>query len=121
MESRMEAIQERLGLSEEQQELLEAHRTKQREAAQSLGESVQSSRESLRTELTKEDLNMENIDRLQAELKDLHARMADDRLEGMLEVRDILTPEQFAQFLELKGGCGPKKRMRHGPTDRDGQ
>jgi Spy/CpxP family protein refolding chaperone len=58
---------------------------------------------------------MNRINRLHSETKKLHAEMADHRLEGILEVREILTPEQFSEFMELTGKHRRGKGMRHGP------
>ena len=41
---------------------------------------------------------MEKINKLNSELKVVYSDMQDKRLEGILEVRGILSPEQFAKF-----------------------
>jgi Spy/CpxP family protein refolding chaperone len=108
MASRMQAMEERLGLSDAQKELLAAHRANQREAATELRTRLQETRKALKAELTEPELDSAKIDLLQGELKSLHAQKADHRLAGVLEVREILTPDQFSELMALKG-----KHKRH--------
>ncbi len=111
MAYRMQAMEERLGLSDAQKELLEAHREKQWEAAAELRTRLRETRNALKAELTKTELDDAKIDLLQDEVKSLQAQIVDSRLAGILEVRDILTPDQFSEFLALKG---PHKRHGKG-------
>ncbi len=103
MAYRIQAMEERLGLSDAQKELLAAHREKQWEAAAELRTRLRETRQALKAELTQMDLDDAKIDLLQSEAKSLQAQMADNRLAGVLEVREILTPDQFSQFMALKG------------------
>ena len=51
---------------------------------------------------------MEKIDQINGDLKKMMAQMLDYRLERILEVRKILTPEQFKKFtsqVESRGGA----------------
>ncbi len=110
MADRIQAMEEQLGLSDAQKELLAAHREKQWDAAAELRARLRETREALKAELTQTELDDEKIDLLQTEVKSLQAKMADNRLVGILEVRDILTPDQFDQFMALKGKHkGPMK------------
>jgi Spy/CpxP family protein refolding chaperone len=118
MEARMKFVQEQLNLSEAQQALLEAHRNRHRTAAREFHNSMRAVREDLKAELEKLELDMEKIYQLNSELKEIHGEMADHRLAGILEVREILTAEQFADFMKLtakhRRGMG-MGRGRHGP------
>ena len=114
-EAHMQRIQEQLNLNEEQQELLEAHKAKHREAMKVFHEAIKTKRGELKTELEKQELDMDQIRKLHSEMKELDAKMADHRLEGILEVREILTPEQFTEFMKLTGKHKRGRGMRHGP------
>ncbi len=116
--ARIKAIQERLDLSAEQEALLESHRAKHRQEARQLRETVRITKEALREELQRPEMDMEKINQLHAHLKDLHGRRADHRLEGILEVRKILTPRQFSEFMELMEKHRPWKGRRHGSSER---
>ena len=117
-EARIKAIHERLHLSAEQEALLENHRARHRQEARDLRETVRATKEALRQELQQPEMDMAKVNQLHAYLKDLHGRRADHRLEGILEVRKILTPEQFSQFMELMGKHRSWKGKRHGGPER---
>ena len=87
-----------LGLTNEQKKLLEENKNKHREQARAIFTQIHQKMDTLRQELEKNELNMQVIYQTNNELKQLETRMLDDRLEHILEVRKILTPEQFKKF-----------------------
>ena len=87
-----------LGLTSEQRKLLEENKNKHREQARVIFAQIRQKMDSLRQELEKSELNMQVIYQTNNELKQLETRMLDDRLEHILKVRKILTPEQFKKF-----------------------
>ncbi len=117
-EARIKAIHERLNLSTEQGVLLEEHRAKHRQEALELRKKARTAKEALRDELQRPELDMKRINEFHARLKDVYGRRADHRLEGVLEVRKILTPEQFSLFMELMEKHRPWKGKRHGGPER---
>ncbi len=113
MNDRMLEVFKQLDLSPEQEKQLQTHRDNHCEQAGEFRESLITKKEALRSELQKEELNMEEIYKIHNELKDLHSKKADHRLEGILEVRKILTAEQFVKYMELKKGfCHMKKECK---------
>lgn len=106
MEGRFEEMNKELGLTKEQAEKLRAHRLSQRQANQALFQQMQDKREALRAELEKTTVDSGKAKSLNEELKDIHNKMADQRLNGVLEVRKILSAEQFKKLREL----GEKRR-----------
>ena len=111
---RMEAMAEQLGLSEAQKGLLANHKAKQRESAQELRAALRETREAMKAELAKPDFDQATVENLHDQTKTLKAEMADHRLAGILEVREILTPEQFSQFMAFKGDRRGHKGKRCG-------
>ncbi len=116
MQERMEARQERmrilLDLSEVQHDLLQQHRTEHREKMQTIMEATRAVREQIRTELQNPDLDMNRLDQLRAEQRELCGQKVDLRIEGILGVREILTAAQFTKFQALsppgpRHGAGP--------------
>lgn len=93
---------EGLGLTEEQQKKMDVHRQSAMEEAKMLMEQIRLKKEEIGVELQKETLDMDKINALQSEMKTLMAQKEDHRLKGILEMRDILTQEQF-QKLQEKG------------------
>ena len=112
MRARMLEVFKQLDLSPEQEEQLQAHRKNHREQAGEFWESLRAKKEAIRNELQKEELNMEEIYKIHNELKGLLSNKADHRLEGILEVRKILTAEQFRKFCELRKDMHTMKKRR---------
>jgi Spy/CpxP family protein refolding chaperone len=109
MKAKMLEVFKQLDLSPEQKEQLKAHRKDHRGQGKEFRENMKAKKEAIRNELQKEELNMENVYTIHKELKDLLVQKADHRLEGILEVRKILTAEQFRKFCELRKEMHPMK------------
>jgi len=112
-EARMVDINQQLSLSPEQDKQLQAHRNMHEKQKEELNERIRVKKEELKQELQKQTLRMEKINQLHAELKVLLGQREDHRLEGILEVRKILTPEQLKKFLVLI------ERYHHGPEGKE--
>ncbi len=91
-----------LDLSPVQEKQLNAHRKSHIELGKEIHENIKAKREALREELQQQELDMKKIRKIHSELKNIRSQKADHRLEGILEVRKILTTEQFTKFMELK-------------------
>ena len=113
IESRMQKLFEELNVTEEQRSLLKANKEKIRDQGRALRRETQEKMDLMRQELEKKELDMEKINQIQNEIKAVQARMIDARLESILEVRKILTPEQFNAFMvrmqEKRGEFRQKK------------
>ncbi|MEW5802537.1 MAG: Spy/CpxP family protein refolding chaperone [bacterium] len=109
-------IYQQLNLSPEQDRQLQVRRNEHRKQAEELNKRMRAKREELKQELQKQELDREKINRLHAEFKVLLGQREDHRLEKILEVRKILTPEQLTRFLELIGKThhGPEGKERNG-------
>ena len=99
METKRQELYKDLNLSEEQKNLLEENRKSHREEMKSILNQMKEKREAIRNELQKDELNIGRISQINNELKILSAQMLDGKLEGILKVRKILTPEQFKKFM----------------------
>ena len=98
-----QALYKDLNLTDEQKRLLEENRKNRKEEARAMFENMKQKRSLMKEELQKENLDMTKISGINNELKELQAKMLDHRLNGILEVRKILTPEQFRKFLAKSG------------------
>ncbi len=112
MKARMLEVFKQLDLSPEQQKQLQAHRKNHRGQGKEFRENMKAKKEAIRNELQKEELNMGEIYKIHNELKGLLTTKADHRLEGILEVRKILTAEQFRKFCELRKQMHPMKKRK---------
>jgi Spy/CpxP family protein refolding chaperone len=61
---------------------------------------MRQARQALRDELNKPGSDMAVVKKLAGELKNLQARQVDARVEGILDMKKVLTPEQFKAFQE---------------------
>ena len=103
-EARRNELYKDLNLSQEQKKMLEENKNKHKEEMKALFNAMKEMRTSMRQELQKEKLDMAKIGEINNEMKRLEAQMSDQRLAGILEVRKILSPEQFKKFMEKMGG-----------------
>ena len=100
-EQQLKEVYDQLGLSEEQKKLLEDNKTKHKDQGDALRADLKSAMQAMGDELKREDLDSVKIDALRAKLKTLRDQMADERFNAILEVRKILTHDQFAKFIQL--------------------
>ena len=118
MEKKAQEIYAKLGLTDQQKKQLEDNRQKNRDQKKALFEKMHSLKEALNEELMKPSLDMGKVGEVQAQTKALQAQMSDARVNSVLEVRKILTPEQFVKFSSLmkkhrsESGWGQKKKHR---------
>ena len=118
-EDKVNKMYDKLDLNEEQKAKLKGHKEAHREEMKVLRDQIKAKREEIRKEMEKADFDVNKVRAINNELKSLENNMADQRLEGILEVRGILTPEQFSKFNELKeehkGEWRDKLKERRGP------
>lgn len=92
----------KLNLTDVQKKQMKDIWQKQREAKKATFEQIKANREALNKELAQPTSDMAKINALQAQLKTLVLKMADSRLNSTLEVKKVLTPEQFGKYLEFQ-------------------
>ena len=98
---RMHEIFRQLDLTDTQKQALEANKQENRSRIQQARQEMKSIRQSLQQEIMLPELNMARINELHARSKVLMAQMEDEKLNSILSVRTILTPAQFAKFVDL--------------------
>ena len=91
-----------LNLTEDQQKQFKEIKKKQRETMKNAFEQIKSNREALNAEIVKAAPDMNKINDLQAQFKTIQSQMADNRLNSLLEIKKIMTPEQFAGYMALE-------------------
>jgi Spy/CpxP family protein refolding chaperone len=102
----MKKVVEDLGLTEEQQEQMKEHRDQNHQKMRETHEKMRQARQALKTELEKEKSNNKAINEISTSLKTMQADMVDNRIKSILELKEVLTYEQFKQF-------GEKTRKLH--------
>jgi Spy/CpxP family protein refolding chaperone len=102
----------KLNLSKEQQAQMDGNREKHRAEFEAMKKQMSDKREALRKVLDAEMLDMKAVQAAHQELKDLILKMEDYHLAAVLEIRQVLTPEQFKQFQAMAPKGGPKGEGR---------
>lgn len=97
-EKRMEKLAEELNLTPEQQAAIKQNRSENFDQAGNLHKRLREVRKQLKDELDKADTDIAKVKGLTAQLKELEAQMIDSRVSRIVEMKKILTPEQYKQL-----------------------
>ena len=84
-----------LDLSENQKMMLEKNRNQYHRKIKNLNDKINMLKRQLNIELEQKSLNKGKIDQIKANIDILQAQLSDLRLKGIMDVREILTPEQY--------------------------
>jgi Spy/CpxP family protein refolding chaperone len=99
-----EEVFNKLGLSAQQEAQVKEARKLNREMAKKLSQELQEKRKALAAELDKIKPDPQKIKVLVYALKDVQGRLIEQRVEGILKLKEILSPEQYRTFSDtLKG------------------
>ena len=115
----MEKMAADLGLTQEQQDQMKALRESGKEKAGSLREKSKEVRQALREELNKADTDSSKVKGYVEDLTALYRQKLEQRVDGVLGMKKVLTPEQFSKlnekmeqkkeaWRERRGGRGPR-------------
>ena len=114
------ALFKELNLSQEQQQKITEQRSQEEVQARALRQKLESARSRLGQELDQPVPDKAKIYSFIAEMKELYGKRQEQRVERILSLRQILTPEQFklldqktVQF-QLKKEGGREKNNRNG-------
>lgn len=115
---------EELDLTPEQMEQFTKQREESRSAMEGLRDSIREKHRELRDELDSETTDSEKLESIVSDLKDLESRRIDRKVESIIRMKEILTPEQFQKMQSLrkkhwKGGHGKRWRKGHRGWDAD--
>jgi Spy/CpxP family protein refolding chaperone len=107
-----ENIIKELNLSPEQQQRIAAQKAKEKEGSAVLREQMKNLRDELGKELEKEVTDKGKVDALVAQMKELTGKRMENKIEGILSLKEILTPEQFKALNEKTRKSEGEKRRR---------
>ncbi len=114
---RKEAIEnlvQELNLTPEQQEQIKKQRNEQAQKTKALRNRLQAKRKQLREELEKQAVDKNKIDSLVVEIKSLMGQQLEHRVERVISMSEILTPEQFEKMKEKRKQKQRKMKQRRG-------
>jgi Spy/CpxP family protein refolding chaperone len=102
-----------LKLTPDQKTKLQALHKQMRETAKPFFDQMKGIMEKSKAELLKPQPSKQVLYGYAAQLADLHKQMAEKRADHLLQVKAILTPEQFSKLLSHEPPMGPEG-FRHG-------
>lgn len=94
----MDEIVRDIGVTDDQKAKIDAHREQMKTRNEKAWKEMAEKREALRGELEKPEVDTAKIDSLIGEISALHAQKTRNHVDGILEVRSILTPEQYTEM-----------------------
>ena len=102
-----------LNLTDEQKEKLRTLHEEMQPIRKKHMESVKAVRDKIKTELLKSEPSQNTLYGYAGELGELHKQMTKDRTDHLLEVKKILSPEQFSKLVEREGKMGRGEGFGH--------
>ncbi|MBN1688436.1 MAG: Spy/CpxP family protein refolding chaperone [Candidatus Omnitrophica bacterium] len=114
MKEKMQAIYKEIGLSEDQLAQIEAKRESQKQAGQEIRTQLREKQEALRVELDKPETDQAKVDSLIDQIGTLMTEKIRHRSQSVLDLKGLLTPEQFAQMQEKKQEMRQCRKGQHG-------
>ena len=97
---RMEKLLQQLELTPEQSQQISAIQENSRTESETLWQEMQTNHEQMKS-LLSSDASPEQLRQQHQQVQALRQQLGDNRFETMLQVREILTPEQRTQMAEL--------------------
>ncbi|MFQ5952473.1 MAG: Spy/CpxP family protein refolding chaperone [Candidatus Omnitrophota bacterium] len=91
---------EELGLTDEQKEEMKSLRKANKEKKNEFRQALRDKRKELRKELGLYDSDMQKVQGIVSEVKDLQGKLIDFRVKSIMDTKEILTEEQFGKFSE---------------------
>lgn len=115
-EGRGAKMAQELNLTQEQQDQLKALKTESKDSHKSDREAFKAKKSELNDLLKASSVDKRAIDSKIKEISALTEKKMQNRVEHLLKVKEILTPEQFEKFLEMK-----EERMKQHGSKGKGQ
>ena len=118
----IEKLIENLGLTPEQVVKLKEQKGAHRQNTMQTAKELKAKRQELKEELAKEEVNKDSINSIIAQISELQSSLLYQRIQGVLTMKEILTPEQFEKFQSfhehnMKKSFNKQGRRFHVPKD----
>ena len=105
-----DSIIRKLNLTDAQKEQLREKREEHKGQTQQMLEYLKAHRQSLKEELEKSDADKNRINNIIMEMKETEGRLLYLRTVGILETKEILTPEQFEKLQSFHQKSGQRRK-----------
>ena len=103
---------ETLGLSDEQAAQLKDLKQARMKSREKLHSALKKQKQALRDELEKPESDNARVKQIADSIKQIQSEMIDERIKGILEIKAILTPEQYSRFKEKIGHHRERKQQK---------
>jgi Spy/CpxP family protein refolding chaperone len=100
-EERFDAVAERLGLSDEQKEKIKTLRQAQKQQMEALMQEMRVKQQQIQSELNKPAATRESIAPIATEIKAIHAKLVDLRINNIFAIKEMLNAEQFSKLSQV--------------------
>ena len=97
-QQKFDKLIQKLDLSEEQVARLKEHKQAKMESREKLYAQLGEHKQALKDELEKPASDNARIKQIADSIKQVQSEMVDERIKGILEIKAILTPEQYSEF-----------------------
>jgi Spy/CpxP family protein refolding chaperone len=105
---------EKLGLTADQQAKLKDLRVDMRKQNEDTWAKIKTIRDKVKNELLASNPSQPALYGYEKEINDLQGAMAEKRIEHLLKVKELLTPDQFKTLLSMKPFQGKGHEWKHG-------
>lgn len=99
---RLKKLLQQLDLTPQQSEQIKAIRDRFERENETLDEAISTQHQEMRSLLANELASSQELKQKHQQLQNLHLELSNNRFQNMLEVREVLTPEQRRQLAELR-------------------
>ncbi|MFA5162360.1 MAG: hypothetical protein WC421_08950 [Elusimicrobiales bacterium] len=115
----LDKIAAKIGISDEKAAKMKSLREARSAKMKQLGETLKTRREAMLAELKKSGYSEDAVRKLQAEAQKTENELDNNRLEGLLEIRKLLSDDEFKKLMDMlpRPPDGPGRGMR---PDRSG-
>jgi Spy/CpxP family protein refolding chaperone len=107
-------LEDGLGLTQEQKDKVRAVRDEYRSRRELLRNELNARYEALRKELDADTVVREKVDPMVAEIKTIQGQLIDNRVDVVLKLRAVYTPEQLRLIKERPQGAEKKSAVKKG-------
>jgi Spy/CpxP family protein refolding chaperone len=108
-DARFSEIIKELNLTQEQQQAITKQRSQEKAQSQELRQKIKSVRDEITSELNKDATDTAKVNSLVAQLKVLTGNRIEQQIQGIMFLKNILTPAQFKALNEKKQQNGKNK------------
>jgi Spy/CpxP family protein refolding chaperone len=108
-----ERLMQELNLTTDQKARMKQSRELFRNQTKQLMQELQDKREALRQELDRTTTDRSRVTALSSDIKSLTSQLMDVRIQSVLELKDILTPDQYAKLMQKREDFRERRGGKH--------